>query len=95
MQTTNSSNGHETRTLTNEKMSAEETKSLTERYEDVVMELQANQDTKSANTNIKDFRAIKVLGTGTYGKVILVRHKKSEKLYAMKVLKKDLIRERN
>jgi len=39
-------------------------------------------------TTIKDFVSLKVLGTGTYGKVMLVRHKKTEKLYAMKVLKK-------
>ena len=37
---------------------------------------------------------MKVLGTGTYGKVMLVRHKKTEKLYAMKVLKKAMIREK-
>ncbi len=38
---------------------------------------------------------MKVLGTGTYGKVMLVRHRKTEKLYAMKVLKKSVIREKN
>jgi protein-serine/threonine kinase len=35
-----------------------------------------------------------VLGTGTYGKVMLVRHKKTEKLYATKVLKKEQIRQK-
>ncbi|KAF5096280.1 hypothetical protein D0Z00_002840 [Geotrichum galactomycetum] len=35
-----------------------------------------------------DFEQLKVLGTGTYGKVILVREKKSGKLYAQKQLKK-------
>jgi len=46
-------------------------------------------------TTIKDFSSLKVLGTGTYGKVMLVRHKQSQKLYAMKVLKKSVIREKN
>jgi protein-serine/threonine kinase len=46
-------------------------------------------------TTIKDFASLKVLGTGTYGKVMLVRHKQSQKLYAMKVLKKAVIREKN
>ena len=46
-------------------------------------------------TTIKDFASLKVLGTGTYGKVMLVRHKQSQKLYAMKVLKKSVIREKN
>ena len=45
-------------------------------------------------TTIKDFNSIKMLGTGTYGKVMLVRHKKTEKLYAMKVLKKAMLREK-
>ena len=36
-----------------------------------------------------------MLGTGTYGKVMLVRHRQTEKLYAMKVLKKAVIREKN
>lgn len=35
-----------------------------------------------------DFEQLKVLGTGTYGKVLLVREKKSGKLYAQKQLKK-------
>jgi serine/threonine protein kinase len=47
------------------------------------------------NTTIKDFESLKVLGTGTYGKVMLVRHKISRKLYAMKVLKISVIREKN
>jgi serine/threonine protein kinase len=50
---------------------------------------------REAKTTIKDFLSIKVLGTGNYGKVMLVRHKKSNELYAMKVLKKKHIRERN
>ena len=35
---------------------------------------------------------LKVLGTGTYGKVLLVRHKATDQFYAMKVLKKDMVR---
>jgi protein-serine/threonine kinase len=42
-----------------------------------------------------DFSSLKVLGTGTYGKVMLVRHKKTQRLYAMKVLKKEKIRKKN
>lgn len=39
-----------------------------------------------------DFSMIKVIGTGTYGKVLLVKKKDNSKLYAMKVLKKKYIR---
>jgi len=35
-----------------------------------------------------DFEQLKVIGRGAYGKVLLVRHKASHRLYAMKVLKK-------
>ena len=35
---------------------------------------------------------IKVIGTGSYGKVLLVKKKDNDKLYAMKVLKKKFIR---
>ena len=37
---------------------------------------------------VSDFQPIKVLGKGSFGKVILVKHKKSGKLYAQKQLKK-------
>ncbi|KAL1934670.1 hypothetical protein VTP01DRAFT_6852 [Rhizomucor pusillus] len=37
---------------------------------------------------IDDFEILKLLGRGAYGKVMLCRHKQSQQLYAMKVLKK-------
>lgn len=42
---------------------------------------------------IRDFTTMKVLGQGTYGKVLLVMHKRTGKYYAMKVLKKKHIRQ--
>ena len=39
----------------------------------------------------EDFHFIKVIGQGSYGKVFLVKHKLTERLLAMKVIKKELI----
>ena len=44
---------------------------------------------KQKNIDISDFELLKLLGKGSFGKVLLV--KRNEKLYAMKVMKKSEI----
>jgi serine/threonine protein kinase len=44
---------------------------------------------------LEDFTIIKLLGRGTFGKVLLVRNVKDSKLYAMKVLKKQKLYKTN
>ena len=44
---------------------------------------------------MESFDCLKVLGKGSFGKVMLVRKKDNHKIYAMKVLKKDQLLKRN
>lgn len=53
-----------------------------------------DQQKKQTSMSINDFDAISVLGKGTYATVVLVRKKSSGKLYAMKMLKKKLLKEK-
>ena len=43
----------------------------------------------SSAINKQDFKILKVIGRGSFGKVYLVQKKDTDKLYAMKTLKKD------
>ena len=52
-----------------------------------------NSETCSAT--LEDFKHLKVLGKGSFGKVILVKNEKNDKLYAMKILEKKIIVKRN
>lgn len=40
---------------------------------------------------LDDFKLLTVLGKGTYAKVILVRKKNNNKIYAIKIIKKKRI----
>eukprot|EP00941_MAST-03F_sp_MAST-3F-sp1_P005965 g5965.t1 len=43
---------------------------------------------------VDDFELLKVIGKGSFGKVFLVRHHRSQNIYAMKVLKKSMVKRR-
>lgn len=45
----------------------------------------------SQGLGLQDFDLIRVIGRGSYAKVLLVRLKKNDQVYAMKVVKKELV----
>lgn len=45
----------------------------------------------SSSLGLQDFDLLRVIGRGSYAKVLLVRLKKTERIYAMKVVKKELV----
>ena len=42
---------------------------------------------------LEDFKIVKMVGKGTFGKVFLVQHANNKKFYAMKTIRKDIILE--
>uniref|UniRef100_A0A671MH00 Protein kinase C n=1 Tax=Sinocyclocheilus anshuiensis TaxID=1608454 RepID=A0A671MH00_9TELE len=44
-----------------------------------------------SSLGLKDFDLLRVIGRGSYAKVLLVRLKKTDRIYAMKVVKKELV----
>lgn len=49
----------------------------------------------SSDVQIDNFKILKVIGRGSFGKVYLVQKKDSGEYFAMKTLKKDVILRRN
>eukprot|EP00008_Paramoeba_atlantica_P011858 CAMPEP_0201493132 /NCGR_PEP_ID=MMETSP0151_2-20130828/36227_1 /ASSEMBLY_ACC=CAM_ASM_000257 /TAXON_ID=200890 /ORGANISM="Paramoeba atlantica, Strain 621/1 / CCAP 1560/9" /LENGTH=663 /DNA_ID=CAMNT_0047880317 /DNA_START=60 /DNA_END=2051 /DNA_ORIENTATION=+ len=45
----------------------------------------------SGKVNVKDFELLKVVGRGNFGKVMQVRKRDTQRIYAMKVLRKDSV----
>lgn len=43
------------------------------------------------NAKFSDFTLLKLVGKGTFGKVFQVIHRQTQKLYAMKCIRKDVI----
>ena len=59
------------------------------------LHITSQQSNKGRKIQLDNFEYLKVLGKGTFGKVILCREKKTTRLYAIKVLKKETIIEKD
>jgi serum/glucocorticoid-regulated kinase 2 len=57
-------------------------------YEKIIKKLEK----KKGKISKEDFSIVSLIGTGSYGKVFLVRKNDTKKIYAMKVLRKSFIR---
>ena len=62
-----------------------------QQYESAV----AEKSKETGTVSVKDFKTLKVIGKGSYGKVLLVEKIDTKKIYALKVLKKKEIMKRN
>lgn len=51
-------------------------------------------DRTSGKVSVEDFELLKVVGKGSFGKVFLVRFLRNGKIYAMKVLRKTMVKRR-
>lgn len=49
------------------------------------------RQTATSNASLEDFDRMKTLGTGSFGRVMLVQHKASKEYFAMKILDKQKI----
>ncbi|KAK4377425.1 hypothetical protein RND71_003721 [Anisodus tanguticus] len=58
-------------------------------------ELSVNDSAKGETVCLEDFEVMKVVGQGAFGKVFQVRKKGTSDIYAMKVMRKDKIMEKN
>lgn len=50
---------------------------------------------RTGTVSVKHFKQLKVIGKGSYGKVLLVEKNDTKKMYALKILKKNEILRRN
>lgn len=58
-------------------------------------ELECESPSRKKPLSVNDFLLLCVLGKGSYAKVVLVRKKDNQKIYALKILKKDHLQKRN
>lgn len=63
--------------------------------EQVSIQELGGSDRPTPKVNVEDFDLLKVLGKGSFGKVMMVRKKDTQAIYAMKTLRKAALIKRN
>lgn len=58
------------------------------------MSMEIINDINRRKISIEDFTMLRIIGKGSYAKVALVRMKDTNKTYALKILKKDYIKQK-
>lgn len=61
----------------------------------MIKEMDGGDRPPVSKVTIEDFDLLKVLGKGSFGKVMMVRKKDTKKIYAMKTLRKAALVKRN
>ena len=65
---------------------------LSESTKSLSLEIEPDSSiSKSQSVSMDDFQPLKLVGKGAFGKVIIVRYLNNDKIYAMKILKKEEI----
>lgn len=55
------------------------------------MNLFQPMDSNEASIGLDDFELLRVIGRGSYAKVFMIEQKRNKRIYAMKVIKKELV----
>lgn len=53
--------------------------------------LQTHNDNDGSRVSLDQFHLLRVIGRGSYAKVLMVEQKTTQRVYAMKVIKKELV----
>ena len=60
-------------------------------YDVTISDVHSSDENNVGVISLNDFELIRVIGRGSYAKVLMVELKKTKRIYAMKVIKKELV----
>ena len=66
-----------------------------QKNEQLIDKNENSNEYENINISYTDFQILKLIGTGSFGRVLLVRYSLNKKLYAMKILNKNQLKLKN